>query len=1023
VFEPAQDLRVDGQHRVDTDDGVITPTLALSGRPRFSWARDVGTPSGQAEVELLAGDGKSLGLWVVDEGEYSIESPSDLESYCDYRWRVRCSAGDGWTEWQEQVFESGPLGFEDWRATWLEVPATSRVRSRFTATNTAAARLHLTGQGVILAFLNGVRVNVDRVDPSRTDSSRALYRTYDVTDFVLDGENVVELVAGSGEWHKTGLRPRVLAQVVLRDGDGALAWVAPSVDSEVLPSEMVVDAPFYLERHDVAHESLAADDPTVVSLDTAGDELASPPADVAADGAPPVRAVQPIDVVEIGRVDGIRQFDAGINIAGRSRVTIVSELPAGTVVSVIHGEHLDARGRVDTTNLTMPFDHGRERQVVERVLSGRTGETVEAWFAYHGFRYLEVRGLPDGAVVEVTARTVHTALPVRSKVTTDSPIIGRLMSTALRTAWNNVHGVPEDCPTREQAAWTGDAASASEYHFAQFDNATFVEKWLGDLATSLGPDGALPAVAPDVAAQRLPADPVWGSALHRSLWNHWLNYGDQRIVLRVLPTLRRWAEYQASCIGESGLADCFPISFGHDWLALEQTSPVLMHSGAVVDSFETLAALEAVVGREAEARSWRERAVQLRARMRDEYVDAVTGSVASNSQGSLAVALESGLLTDDEAVDAAAALAALVRARGNRVSTGFALTRAVVRALSRNGYSQVIMDCLNQPAEPGIGAMISSGPGTFWENWWIDPVNTGTGSLDHVGLGAPFAAWVWEHVVGLAPVSHGYSVFDVRPVLVDGITELAASVSTPAGTVSVSYNRSDGALHLALVVPPGARARVTLPGSETTTVGEGEHRFETVAGPLTAAQPPLPSASWTAPSIAPVSADAIDATQLLAPARVRPARGAPTIDTLELACMPVPHGQFDRPVLLVRSTRDGEAPTVLIDLPEPLAVDSATFLYALTDECLASPARDTTQYLAAHFEDGSVLTGTGRVWPAGWNRVTVDVSGATSRLVAVEVGLAFTDAEADNALGVHPETTHAGLHLGEVGLSSKARRW
>ena len=1023
MFEAALDLRVDGQHRVDTDDGVITPTLALSARPRFSWGGDAGTPPGRANVELLDDGGRSLWSTVVDSGEHSVESPSDLASYSDYRWRLRFSAGDGWTEWREQTFETGPLAFEDWRATWLEVPAISRIRSRFTATRTAAARLHLTGQGVILAFLNGVRVNVDRVDPSRTDSSRALYRTYDVTGLVLEGENVFEVVAGSGEWHKTGLRPRVLAQVMLRDPDGALAWVAPSADSEVLPSELAIDAPFYLERHDAAHERVATDDLTILPLDTAGDELASPPADVAADGAPPVRAVRPIDVAEIGRVDGTRQFDAGINIAGRSRVTILSPLPAGTVVSVIHGEHLDARGRLDTTNLTMPFDHGRERQVVERVLSGRAGETVEAWFAYHGFRYLEVRGLPDDAVVEVTARTVHTALPVRSKVTTDSPIIGRLMSTALRTAWNNVHGVPEDCPTREQAAWTGDAASASEYHFAQFDNATFVEKWLGDLATSLGADGALPAVAPDVAAQRLPADPVWGSALHRSLWNHWLNYGDERVLRRLLPTLRRWAEYQASCIGESGLADRFPISYGQDWLALEQTSPVLIHSSAVVDSFETLAALESVVGREAEAGSWRERAAKLRARMREEYVDAGTGSVASHSQGSLAVALESGLLTDAEAVVAAATLADLVRARGNRVSTGFALTRSVVRALSGHGYSQVIMDCLNQPSEPGIGAMISSGPGTFWENWWIDPKNTGTGSLDHVGLGAPFAAWVWEHVVGLAPVDRGYSVFDVRPVLVEGVTELDATVSTAAGAVSVSYRRTGAALDLTLVVPAGALARVTLPGSETLTVGEGEHRFAAVAEPLLAAREAPVSAPWRAPSIAPVSADAVDAIQLLDPARVRRGRGAPEVGSLDLACMPIPHGQFDHPVLLVRSTTDGEAPTVVIDLPEPLALDGATFLYALTDECLDAPARDTTQYLAAHLEDGSVLTGTGRVWPAGWNRVTVDVSGATSRLVAVEVGLAFTDAEADNSLGVYPETSHAGLHLGEVGLSSRARSW
>ena len=109
-----------------------------------------------------------------------------------------------------------------------------------------------------------------------------------------------------------------------------------------------------------------------------------------------------------------------MNIAGRSKLVVHGKLPEGTVIQVLHGEHIGADGHIDTTNLTMPYDHGRERQLVEYVSRGAAGEIHEPWFAYFGFRYLEVRGLPDDAPVTVTAYSMHTDLASSGTILTDS---------------------------------------------------------------------------------------------------------------------------------------------------------------------------------------------------------------------------------------------------------------------------------------------------------------------------------------------------------------------------------------------------------------------------------------------------------------------------------------------------------------------------------------------------------------------------------------------------------------------------
>jgi alpha-L-rhamnosidase len=1062
-------LRADAREPRQPGDRFVP--LAASATPTISWVVPLernGQRQSAFELELV-GAARTASVWssgIVEGSDPWMRIPTPLAANSVAIARVRTrDEYDAWSDWSSPLtVETGPHRLTDWHADWVAHPALHVLRREFAVTTGAEkARLHLTAQGLVRASVNGVQVNPDSSDPSRTDYSRALYRSYDVTDLLLVGTNTLDLEIAHGEWERTGLDPRVLASIVVDAADGSRVIAGTGTDLLVAASTVVVEQPFYLERQDLTPRERQFTPTTgLLVLDAADDPAgpSTPPSHVNVDPAPPIRVVQTIDARpaasdEVALTAGTaRLWDVGVNVAGRSRVVIRSAVEAGTVVRVVHGEHIDD-GHVDTTNLSMPYDEGRTRQSVEYILPATDAAgtiTLEPRFCYHGFRYVDVIGLPPGAIISVQAAVLHTDLRQISQLTTDDTQVNALTAAAGRTLLNNVHGIPEDCPTREQSGWTGDTASVSEFEFSAFDMQTFFAKWIDDLLTSQQPSGWIPAIAPDLRPEKVPADPVWGGALQRVLWGHWLHYGDRELVQRCLPALRRWADFQLGCRTQDGVVGNSPISYGHDWLALEQTPPELHHTAATIDSLTILEQFERELGDPDAAELRRAQAEDLRVAARRAFVDPETATVGNGSQASYAIAMQSGWLTEAEAAIAAGRLEADVRARGNRVASGFAATRTVVRALAESGNSQPVFDALQQRAEPGVGAMLASGNGTFWECWWIDPTNTGTGSLDHLGLGGPFASWAWQTLAGVQPITSGYARFAVAPQLVAGIDELSLTTQTVRGTVHVAYRREGDELQLDITVPVGAEAVIRLPGAHDEgaaedVVGSGEHtrrapwvvgvaRSEAGTHPEVGAHSEVGThpEAWRPPSWAPTSADADGDTGLLKRAiaadAVVPAEATEVVVIdANLQCMPVPHAQLRGPIVLVRAasaSRTPRTPSATLAFTPPLRADDATFAYAMIDLCLANTARPVRTELTVRAVDGSQRHASGKLWPAGWNRVTVDLGDWPGRteIVSIEVAVSFAPEDSFGASDIRtPELRPPAFHIGEVGYSTLRRTW
>lgn len=743
-----------------------------------------------------------------------------LDAHRALTWRVRsideCGAAGAWSE--PTSLETGPFELADWGARWVEAPAGHRVDTVIALPLDAVrARLHLTAQGLVRAAVDGIPVNPDACDPTRTDPSVALVRTYDVTDLLTAGPHTWQLTLARGQQVPRGEAPRVLAELVATLADGSTVRSGTGHDSRHTASSMIVEEAFYLEGRDARIDAVVATAAgTAASASPTGDPVVVPgvgdrplPTDVRPDPSPPLRVVRRVTATLLGSPEpGVQVFDVGENVAGRSRVE-VQGAPSGSKVTVVHGETM-LGGRVSTLNIRLPHDRERERQVVSLVCTGGI-DVVEPWFAVHGFRYVEVRDIPAGASVSVSAGVLHTDAPQTGTFACDDPLVERLVDMARRTQLNNLHGLPEDCPTREQSGWTGDAAASAAASSMHLDLGGTYRKWLGDLVVDQRDDGAVPGVSPAMGDRQQPPDPVWGAAYPVVLEQNWLHTGAESLVREHLPSLGLWCDYQLTLM-DDGLVRRPEISYGHDWLAPEQTPPVLMQTCAAIACLLATARLEQACGDAAVAARRRQQAQHsvdaARARLRDP----VTGHWANGSQGSWALAATLLLDGNVEAQRrAVAAVAASVASGGNRLSSGFATTRAVVAALAEWNHGSGVLACLRQPVQPGVGSMLVDGPGTFWETWWIDTENVGVASLDHIGLAAPFAEWAWTRLAGLRPTGPGWATFDVAPSPTAGIEMVNAVVTTPRGRVVAAWRRDGHDLTVEIEVPVGSNARIALP--------------------------------------------------------------------------------------------------------------------------------------------------------------------------------------------------------------------
>ena len=718
------------------------------------------------------------------------------------------------------------------------------MRRDFVATKKIArARLYATALGAYEAHINGARIGDAHMAPDYTNPSETLmYQVYDVTDVVRPGENTIGLWVGDG-WYAShfsiagrycfGPAPRrVRAQLeltyedgatdyVTTDGDGWRVHESPILYSDVYAGE-IYDA--RLEQPGWANENFDASHWNVARSADASE------VPLRCQIGPRIRPMQTIPVARrTSPKAGVYVYDFGQNFSGWARLK--AQGPAGTRVTMRFAEVLKANGEIDQANL-------RTARATDAFILAGTGsaESFAPRFTFHGFRYVELSGYPGEPPADaLEGICAYSECAVTGNLKVENPVIDNVWRNAVWSQKSNFFGMPTDCPQRdERLGWMGDAQVFWDAAAHNMDVDGFTRKFMADIRAAQTKDGAFPDVIPPFAPIMPQGSPGWADAgvvLPYTLFKH---YGDLRVVEENWSAMTRWLDYilkhNPDFIWRKKRGSDYA-----DWLSVDArfsgdaTTPKdLVGTAMWAHSTGLMLEMARASGLSADAEKYETLQSNLRRAFAAEFLKA-DGVVGNGSQTSYVLALRFGLIPKAARAAAARNLAADIKRRGDKLSTGFLGTPYILDALADAGHGNVAWSLLLQTEYPSWGYMVKKGATTMWERWNGDAGDVSMNSYNHYAFGA-VAGFMFRRLAGIDAAEAGFKTVRVRPLFDARVERGGGDYDSVRGRISTRWRRlGAGQFTLDVSLPANSSGEIHLPAAGGT-IREGSRGLSNRAG-------------------------------------------------------------------------------------------------------------------------------------------------------------------------------------------------
>ncbi len=724
----------------------------------------------------------------------------------DATWRASESAPANWAavdfdagDWQPAKvvgnYGTDPWGQVSVTSGRLFLPPAQYLRTRFALDKPVKrATVYASALGNYELHINGQRVGDAYFTPGWTDYRiRVLCNTYDVTRQLKKGLNAVGAILADG-WYSGyigwgrmrdhyGKDPRFAAQLHIEFTDGTSkiittdgSWKAatgPILEGDFLMGET------YDARKEISDWSTADFDDSQWSPVDVTARIAVP---VNPHPGVPVRQFQSVRPVSVSEpTPGAYVFDMGTNFAGFVRLKVSGAEPGQKIV-LRFAERLNPDGTIYTTNL-------RGARATDTYICAGTGrETWQPRFTFHGFQYVEVTGYPGRP-----GRDAITGI----ELTSDTPVVGSfecsdemanmLYHNICQTQRANFIEVPTDCPQRdERLGWMGDAQTYVRTATYNSDVAAFFTKWLVDVEDAQLPNGAFTDVSPRIVAEG-GGTAAWGDAGVICPWTLYQVYGDTRVLSEHYDAMTKWIDY---CKGTTkGLLR--PAAGYGDWLSIHADTPKdVLATAYFAYSTNLVAQAAEVLGKQADARKYRQLFAEIKKAFNDAYVTA-DGHIKGNTQTVYVLALAFDLLPTEKREQVTQYLVNDIRSRNWHLSTGFVGTKDLMTTLTRFGRTDVAYNLFHNDTFPSWGFSIRHGATSIWERWdgWTpekgfqDP---GMNSFAHYSFGA-VGEWMFKTIAGIDTSGPGYEHIVIRPCPDGRLSWAKASYDSIRGRIATAW--------------------------------------------------------------------------------------------------------------------------------------------------------------------------------------------------------------------------------------------
>lgn len=819
-------------------ENLCEPLAIDNVKPHFSWKMFADGAFAQSAYEIVVASDSLLlepgkaDLW--NSGR--VASPASVLVPYEGRalaapslayWKVRVWDGNGRpSAWSRTArFGAGILGEEGWPGQYIGLTGTDAplLRKSFSvAGKQGTYLLHVNSLGYHEVWLNGEKVSGDVLSPAVSQlDKRSLSVTYDLTPYISEGANDLVLWLGRG-W----FRPATFGSVhdgplvnvrldeltpggcrTLLSSDGS--WTG--CDSGYADTEGTTWTPLRFGGECVDGAKVPAG-LTASELDL----RTWRPADTAVISGVAVtpQMCEPNRIVDTLRPVSLRQEAEGVWVADMGRAVngwielAMPPMERGRQVWIGYSDCLADDGSY------RPQEGGALCE--DAYIAGGGGrEVFRNKFNHHAFRYVRISNLP-AAPERLEAYLIQGGFGDAASFECSDPELNAIYDMVKYTFRNLAFGgYVVDCPHLERMGYGGDGNASCNSFQTLYDAAPLYMNWMQMWGDCIRDDGGMPHNVPNP----YPAGggPYWCGFIVTASWQTYVNYGDDRLLVRYYPVMQRWLEYAARYMSD-GLLRRWPDTsyrgwYLGDWLApagvdfTAQGSVDLVSNCFLSDCYATMEKIAGHLGRPDDAALYRSGREALNRRIQTEFFDPAENRYATGSQIDQIYPMLVGV-TDAQLVPAVTArmFRTTCEQLDGHIGCGLVGVTILTEWAIRNGYADFVYSMLKKHDAPGYLHMIDSGATATWESW------DGERSKIHNcynGIGA----WFVQSLAGIRPdeKAPGYKHVLFSPQVPEGVTWAKASKETPYGTVRIGWKLDGDRFTAAVTVPANSTATFVLP--------------------------------------------------------------------------------------------------------------------------------------------------------------------------------------------------------------------
>ncbi|KAL2060560.1 hypothetical protein VTL71DRAFT_9201 [Oculimacula yallundae] len=833
--------------------------------PRISWkatGEQKNWKQSAYELKVTIQGSEKPQIFKVDSSESVLVpwpcAPLKSRESATVQVRVTGPEGSHPTEWSlPSTVEVGLLEKKNWKSQMIAAPRTlstsdslrpALFRKDFhLSKKVRSARLYITAYGIYEVVINGQKVGDHVLAPGWTAYKYHLnYQTFDVTDLLKPGKNVIGAEVGEGwfsgrlgfggGWRNIyGDKLAVLAQLEITHDDGKLETVGSDKTWKTSVGGIIAAEIYDGESYDATKEISGWSSPSFKDSEWSFvTELDFPSPKLQAPEGPPVRRVETVKPKSIFKSpSGKTVVDFGQNLVGWLKVQVSG--PSGHKIVFTHTEVLE-HGEIATRPL-------RDCKAQDSLTLAGKSITWEPKFTFHGFRYVQIDNWPTGdpTLNDLEAIVIHTDMERTGWFECSESMVNQLHENILWGMRGNFVSIPTDCPQRdERLGWTGDIQIFSPTANFLYDTFGMLSGWLKDLAVEQINElnGVVAVVVPDILPRGYTQpQAAWSDAAVITPWDLYTAFGDRQVLQDQLESMKEWLE-KGVARQSNGLWDPSTNQLG-DWLDPDappndagkgKTDPHLVANAYLVHVTTLFQKICTVLGLKDQATHYASEATRLKSLFQAEYMTP-NGRLAPNTMTSVSLALTFDLFSSaDQVLAATKNLDTIIRSSKFRIGTGFVGTPLILPSLTATAQPQLAYRMLLEKKCPSWLYPITMGATTMWERWDSmlpdGSINPGSmTSFNHYALGS-VGAWLHNTVGGISAAEPGWKVIRFEPVPGGTISWAKVKHISPYGEVKCQWEIKDGTLFVKIRIPLNCTGEVKLPGQEDIMrVGSGDHEF------------------------------------------------------------------------------------------------------------------------------------------------------------------------------------------------------